>query len=740
MVYHPIKITNFKEGLIQEREEFTLPNDAFTELRNAYVWRGGIIKKRGANELGRLRRSFTNENIPGGAVASPWTFNIFGTFSLAGNSPDIELGSVFIAIGAITFSDNGDGTFSSNTALNGGAINYSTGKVTLIHTALVGAATTITYSYFPCFPVMGLKTREKSGVNVEDTVAFDTNFSYILGGTTWTEFPSATPTTWSGSDFDFFWTTNFWTSSTNVKLFWVTNFVNAIGNDMRFHDGITWNSFAPVISGTTKLLQARILLPFRGRLIALNTIEGIALGGSAKAYRQRIRWPAIGNPTLGDSYKETIRGKGSFLDIPTSETIISAGFVRDNLVIFCESSTWQLRYTGNTIQPFQIERVNSELGVESTFSGVQFDTSIVGIGDKGIVECDAFQSQRIDDKIIDFVININNLENGTKRVSGIRNFPKKLAYWAFPDQDSSKFPNKRLVFNYEDQSWAIFDDFITALGVAQPSIGTTWEEDVTWEEANFNWRQVTSIVPQVIGGNQRGFVFILDSKTTNDASLTISEIKGNNTTPTTITSVNHGFQSGTIIEITGVVSPLEFETTLNDNRFLVSLVDADKFNIFKYNAETRAFNLPQADPSTWRYLGGGRISVVDNFVVKTKKFNFLDEGKRIKIGFVDVLMSTTADGEITMEMLGDYSPNILNKETGDTFFNTTIPTTAVDVSDGSAKTMQRVFCNTRGTFLSIVFTLSNTQMNDSAASSNIRFDGLIIWARPAEKDLYTGAI
>jgi len=103
------------------------------------------------------------------------------------------------------------------------------------------------------------------------------------------------------------------------------------------------------------------LIPFRGRLLAFNTFEGQLLTTSVQ-YRQRIRWAAIGNPftevspivsvVSADAWRDDITGKGGFLDIPTAEDIVAVGFVRDNLVIFCESSTWQLRYTGRSIAPF----------------------------------------------------------------------------------------------------------------------------------------------------------------------------------------------------------------------------------------------------------------------------------------------------------------------------------------------------------------------------------------------------
>ena len=73
--YKPIKITGFNSGLIQDREEFLLPMDAYPTLQNAYVWRERILRKQGFQLIGRLQR-----NLPLLSFlltqASPFTFNI----------------------------------------------------------------------------------------------------------------------------------------------------------------------------------------------------------------------------------------------------------------------------------------------------------------------------------------------------------------------------------------------------------------------------------------------------------------------------------------------------------------------------------------------------------------------------------------------------------------------------------------------------------------------------------------
>lgn len=750
--YQPMKITGNATGLVQEREEFLLPDDAYPNLENAFVWRERIKRKQGCITLGRLQRIFTAQALGNASGGGTFSGNIITIFTLETTS-EITVGSVVVKDGTHTFTDNGLGVL-VGVPSGSGTINYATGAITITG-ATGGAALTISFNYYPGLPVMGLRTEELNTPNKENTVAFDTKYAYQFVGTSWQEFLLGT--TWTGSDSNFFWTTNYWVdnSTPSNKIFWETNFSGTSGDPIRYtngQSGTNWVNFAPTIDSMGNKLQSCLAMtPFRGRMVTFNTLEGATLAASQQ-FQNRIRWAAIGNPfdivsaivtTVSiNAWHADIRGKGGFLDIPTSEAIISIGFVRDNLVVYCERSTWQLRYTGRSIAPFQIERVNSELGSQSTFSAIQFDTSLVGIGDKGIVECDSYQSKLIDIKIPDLVLlQFNN--DQTKRVYGIRDYIQRLAYWSYPiagnSGSSGTFPDRRLVYNYENDSWAIFKDSFTCYGLFQSATGRTWgNTHLTWGSCNFSWgSSKPSLSIDIAAGNQQGFVMKPDYQVVNDPTLTITAITGNDTTPTVITSKNHNLQSGDIIKINNIPTGTPFASSLNGVVFGIQVLTVNTFQLFTYSTTTGQFDKPQLDASGQTYIGGGNIAVVDNFSITSKKFNFVDEGQNIQLGYIDILMDTSKDGAITLNIYINYNDNAPSNQlpqntTNDDFFNITIPTSASALQAGdSDKTWQRVYCPSRGNFLTIEYTLSNAQMNGVEQGEDVQIDAQILWVRGA---------
>lgn len=66
-------------------------------------------------------------------------------------------------------------------------------------------------------PVMGLKTQEDFNVDQQALIAFDTTDAYLYNGTAFVPLPSVMPTVWSGTNYQFFYATNY------ANAFWATN-------------------------------------------------------------------------------------------------------------------------------------------------------------------------------------------------------------------------------------------------------------------------------------------------------------------------------------------------------------------------------------------------------------------------------------------------------------------------------------------------------------------------------------
>lgn len=744
MGYKPTRIPSFKTGLVQQFPAFDIPDDGFTELTNAWIYRGRLTRKRGGRFVGvdapssRLRRTFTATAI-GNATADPFSFNLFTALSIDKTVTELdaefEAGSVVITVAApsaSTFTDQGDGTFSGSNVAAGSTINYQTGDVVLNFTTFGGAsAMTVTCGYFPTLPCMGLRQRELAAFNAEDTIAFDTKYAYQRAGGKWAEF--ITGTTWSGTNANFFWSTN-WSSVANNKLFWATNFSGTTGDPIRYTDGLTWTDFSPdvVNTGATQLRQCLAFLPFRSRLVCVNTYEGATLAG-ATHYPNRIRWSAIGNPLDLSAWYDNVNGKGGYIDVPTAQAITGMAFLRDNMVIYCERSTWQLRYTGIASSPFQIEKINAELGTDSPFSTVLFDTEVLACADKGVTSCDSFSVARIDeDKIPDLVIQMfNNDYQGRMRVHGVRDYLNRVVYWTYPNSaEDATFPNRRLVYNYLDKSWAVFTDNYTCLGVYQGQSDLTWEQaTMTWEEAQFTWQSEQSYQPDIIGGTQQGYTLVLDQLSINESSLSIQDITGNTTTPTSLKVRNHNLVVGQVIKISGIPTGSPFSSSLNDGVFGVyEVVDGDNFLIAKYSASTGQFDDPQLDAAA-TYIGGGTIAILDNFVAASKKYSYMSQGQQIQIGYLDLLTETTDAGGFTLQMISDYAEEPSNQGE-DSFFNTVVDTTASSFSvRPTTQVWQRVICPVNANFLQTVFTLSNAQMAGEEQAYTVVISAAVVWDR-----------
>jgi hypothetical protein len=571
----------YKTGLERDLEPWLLPEEAFPTLEDAYVWRSRVRKKPGVSILGRLHLTPTlpeaKANVATGAV----------TYAAVITNTPVSPGTVTIVIGTpapMTFTDNGNGTLTSATVVgNFGVINYESGAFTLtFNPALPGggpfAVNVTAYRHLPRLSAMGLSLYENTIVNREDLIAFDEDYSYLYNTGTgiFDVLPdgAGNDQVWSGSNSDFFWSANYYQDTGSNYLFWTTNNVaNSIvagqtRDGIQIYDGTNWSAQTPLTQAAVELRGCLILIPYRNRMVALNTLEGAATPAAAVRFPNRARWSQNGVPyttTIAgfdvNAWREDIIGRGGFIDCPTRQAIVSAEFVKDTLIVFFERSTWELRYTGNELLPFVWFQVNSELGAESTFSSVGFDKGIFAVGDKGIIISDALNVERIDKKIPDEVYNFHNDNTGPARVHGIRDHFLKMVYWCFPNDDPNEiFPDKVLALNYDEGSYAIFNDSFTCFGTWQDATDYTWATlpFASWTSWDLPWGSpvAQSYFPNIIAGNQKGFVLTLNQGIENSPSMDLADTLVvpaiTNASPAVCSVVNHNLKTGQFVKLSNI--------------------------------------------------------------------------------------------------------------------------------------------------------------------------------------------
>jgi hypothetical protein len=552
-------------------------------------------------------------------------------------------GSVIITVAGITFDDpTGSGTLTGNPNTNSGTIDYTTGVFTLNFSPTINFDGTIT----------GF-TDANPGKITSDGHDLTTGAQVSTTGTLPVVYNSTyTITVVDDDNFTVGVNTSGYGASDNAGE-WVltTQSTNVVAN---------------YEYGDTYLFQALILIPYFGRMVALNVWEGETVSTAVQIYN-RCRFSQTGNPIQDDAWRSDVFGKGGFLDAPTNEQIVSATFLNNTLIVFFERTTWQLRYVGEYGLPFIWERIASDFGSESTFAPVLFNEHIKLVGDKAILSADSNSVARIDLEIPDQIFDFQNDNSGIQRIHGIRDYQKELVYWNYPDAFTQAapgtdliFPNKVLLYNYRNNSWAMFRDSVTCFGVFEETTNITWNSTVVyWDSQIVTWDDfdTQSRFPMIVSGNQQGFVNFYQIEgpqgdggvpANEQPSLTITAIALTNGV-VTLTSTNHNLQPGEIVYITGMqfISSSTFlpvTTSLNNNLYYVQIVDVNTIQIYQWS-----FALNQYGGFTYTpiladaiYVGGGMMTLFPVPFIQTKDFNpYQTKGLQTKISYIDFMMDVT---------------------------------------------------------------------------------------------------
>jgi hypothetical protein len=429
-----------------------------------------------------------------------------------------------------------------------------------------------------------------------------------------------------------------------TTLFTVTD-VTTNSNVALLVNSQTSSSTAPTSTGTFNGTTGELIITGNGT--NLNAPVYYISIGTPTAYRQywnRLRFSQNGTPvssnpsfpTATNAWLDTIPGLGGYIDAPTKEAIVSGEYIKDRWIVYFETSTWEQVYTFNQVLPFVWQKINTELGAVSPFSTVPFDKVVIGIGDVGVHACNGSNVERIDDLIPDSIFNFAKENGGNLRVYGVRDYYSEMIYWAFQKETRfTPFNNKILAYNYKTQSWAFFDDAVTAFGTFYNSIDITWESSTfPWESTYQAWNtgDFQQKFRQVIAGNQQGYTFLIQrDEGSNSPSLQITNLVINDpTTYFTVTSYNHCLNYGQYVYIencTGV-------TGINNAVFIVGIVvDANTIRFFARSGMSFGGT----------YAGGGTLRRVSQIDILTKQYNFyIKEGRNALINKVDFQVDRTS--------------------------------------------------------------------------------------------------
>ena len=707
-------IAPFDSGLVNNIEPWLTPEDAFQFLEDAYVWRGRVRKRFGYRFMGdteldsRLRINIGNTDGSG---------NISTTVPGA----TFAVGQMF-SIGSEIFTVNATGTPAA--MLDTGAATTATFNTTTGALVINGAAVATAVYYYPAEPVMGLRLRETSNINFEDTVGFDPQFAYRRVSGAWERLGTAV---WTGSNSDFYWTVNYRGTNPYETFLYVVNGVAADNIKYIPAGSTTWTNLRPQLdSGATRFLEtAAIIVGFKDRLLVLNTIEDE--GGNDRTYQNRARWSQNGDPTTAaTSWLDDTPGRGGYVDAPTQEAITTVEFIKDRLIVYFERSTWELVYTGDATLPFRWQQINNELGAESRFSIIGFDKGAVGVGNVGVHTCNGVNVSRIDEKIPNEVFNIHNGNDGPQRVYGIRDYFLELVYWTFPDDTADPtFPTNVLLWNYANNSWAFLNDSFTCFGYFQKDSDLTWADlgsiYGTWAAWNDPWGgpRAQSQFPDIVSGNQQGFTHIIDAdKSSNEQSLYIKDMDSGTEE---LTVINHNLSEDSYVR----VDDAQGITSLNGSIFQVQqVVDANTIIL--------------DTTFTGTYTGGGKLQRISNINITSKQWNpGTPIGQQSRMPYIDFLLDRTEDGEVSVDYFIDSTSGTSIQDqvgSGTLLGNNTLYTRPEDnntYQPNQVRIWHRYYLQTQGQFIQIKIFMDDDQMRDSEISeSDFVLDGMILYLEP----------
>ena len=310
---------------------------------------------------------------------------------------------------------------------------------------------------------------------------------------------------------------------------------------------------------------------------------------------------------------------------------MSATANKDDLLIFTENSTWILKYTGNDVTPFVLDRIDESRGSQAPFSGITYLNRSTTASTRGLIISDGYRVERADLLLPFYSIDEIDQENFNLCYAGsVDEDRDHYLIHPSPGQEPPVKSDRILVTNYEEDNYAVYRLPLSCMGNFITQAGETWTDlniYASWDELSSvynNWDAFafSQGSPFSLGGGHQGEVWALNIEGSDDNLVQITNIT---------------YPDAELIEVTTQVN----NYVVDDYVFFESVTDIPDLNNRQYavNSVTSntVFRIKRNLEFTTSpvFVSGGQVQRVIPFEFKTKRFNpFTNTDQKVRCGWL----------------------------------------------------------------------------------------------------------
>lgn len=573
-----------------------------------------------ANRVMGIMNFITATNVKDLIVADTKRLNIYNS-----NTNRLEYLGRTLTITGITNASPGQVTTSSNHGLSDGdrVFIYGVSGMTQVN----NTEFTITSTGANTFTI---------GVN---TIPYS---AYSSGGTV--------QLVYTGTSFNFFSWVNYPDKNGNPRLLFTNNkdqigyyapqLTPSVGDYINYPvKGSADFQMLTDAGATITTITALLLFVNKDRLLMLRTTEN----GVIKPQRIRIS----GTGVKCDDFETSATGAG-FIDIPDGTWIQGAAFNRDDLIIFTESSTWVLKYTGNDTAPFVLNKIDETRGSDAPFGVITYLNRTSALSPRGLIISDGYRVERQDQVIPDFSFNEIYGANFQLCFAGVVD-AERDHYLLYPPTKKEE-SQRILVTNYDEDNYGTYRYGMSCMGTTVTSFDTTWNDLLqfaNWDEfanayGDWNSFAYSAGTPISLGGGFKGEIWQINVTEEEDNPVKIRNITVIDTQTIEITTDWNNYslnanvseddttKGSDVIYIAGVNGMQE----INEKQFAITSITTP-YTVFRVR-------VPGGTSSLSAYTSGGEATRVIPFNAIMKQFNpFVDQDKKVRCGWLYMYVSVS---------------------------------------------------------------------------------------------------